>query len=330
VAERLGNWLRSVLSDCRYALRQLRKNPGFTAVAVFTLALGIGATTAMFSVVYGVLLRPLPYPDPNRIMAVFEVTSKGRPSRLADPNFDDFRDQNRSFQAIAKYNHTVVSVSGASQPTRTTVAHVSPDFLKVFGIQPIVGRNFNAIDARKGAGPTVIVSYGYWSQSLGSPRDLSQSHLKVDGAVFSVIGVLPAGFRFPPDVDLWLPADVEGENPSRTSHNYNAVGRLRDGVTIEQANRETSAIARRIHDTSSEQGDYLLKDGMVVPLQYSLTGSARSPLLVLLAAVGFLLLVACANVTNLLLAQLSARERELAVRSALGAARGRLIRQFMT
>ena len=319
-----------MLSDCRYALRQLRKNPGFTAVAVLTLALGIGVTTAIFSVVYGVLLRPLPYPDSNRIMAVLEVTSKGRPSRVADPNFDDFRDQSRSFQAMAKYTDNVASVSGASQPSRTTVAGVSPDFLKVFGMQPILGRDFNASDANKGAGPTVLVSYGYWRQYLGSPRDLSQSHLKIGSAVFSVIGVLPAGFRFPADVDLWLPADLEGENPSRTSHNYNAVGRLRDGVTVEQANRDISAIARRIHDTSSEQGDYLLKDGMVVPLQDSITGKARSPLLVLLGAVGFLLLVACANVANLLLAHVSVRERELAIRSALGAARGRLIRQFLT
>jgi putative ABC transport system permease protein len=328
--ERIGNWLHSVISDCRYGLRQLRKNPGATAVMVLTLALGIGATTAIFSVVYGVLLRPLPYPDPNRIMAVFEVTSEGRPSRVADPNFDDFRDQNRSFQAIAKYNDNVASVSGASQPTRTTVAGVSPDFLKVVGIQPILGRDFNAGDAKKGAGPTLLVSYGYWKQQLGSPRDLSHSHLKIDSAIFSVIGVLPAGFRFPADVDLWLPADLDGENPSRTSHNYNAVGRLRDGVTVEQANQDISVIARRIHDTSSEQGDYLLKDGIVVPLQDSITGKARPALLVLLGAVGFLLLVACANVANLLLAQASVRDRELAIRSALGAARGRLIRQFLT
>src|SRR6266566_4783915 len=293
--ERVGNWLHSVLSDYRYGLRQLRKNPGATAVMVFTLALAIGATTAIFSVVYGVLLRPLPYADANRIMAVFEVNSEGRWAHLADPNFDDFRDQNRSFQAIAKYNDYVVSVSGASQPTRTKVAHVSPDFLKVFGIPPILGRDFTASDAKKGAGPTALVSYGYWRQDLGSPRDLSQAHLKIDGAVYSVIGVLPAGFRFPADVDLWLPADLDGENRSRTSHNYDAVGRLRDGVTVEQANRDISAIARRIHDTSSEQGDYLLKDGIVVPLQDSITGKARSPLLVL-----------------------------------LGAVRGRLIRQFLT
>ncbi len=328
--ERLGNWLHSVLSDCRYGLRQLRKNPGATAVMVFTLALAIGATTAIFSVVYGVLLRPLPYSDANRIMAIFEVNSNGGWSHLADPNFDDFRDQNRSFQTIAKYNQDVVSVSGPSQPTRNMVAGVSPDFLKVFEIQPMLGRDFTASDAKKGAARTVLVSYGYWRQYLGSSPDLSQVHLKIDGALYSVIGVLPAGFRFPADVDLWLPADLDDENPSRTSHNYYAVGRLRDGVNVEQANQDISAIARRIHDTSSEQSDYLLKDGVVVPLQDSITGKARPALLVLLGAVGFLLLVACANVANLLLAQASVRERELAIRSALGAARGRLIRQFLT
>jgi putative ABC transport system permease protein len=329
-AERLGNWFHSVFADCRYGLRQLRKNPGATAVMVFTLALAIGATTAIFSVVYGVLLRPLPYPDSSRIMAVFEVNSKGGWSHLADPNFDDFRDQNRSFQAIAKYQYDVVSVSGASQPSRTAVAAVSPDFLKVFGIQPILGRDFSTGDAKKGATRVVLVSFGYWKEQFGSSQDLSQLHLKTGGAVYSVVGVLPAGFQFPQDVSLWLPTDLDGENQSRTAHNYYAVGRLRDGVSVELANRDISAIARRIHETSSEQGDYLLKDGIVLPLQDSITGKARPALLVLLGAVGFLLLVACANVANLQLAQASVRDRELAIRSALGAARGRLIRQFLT
>src|SRR5271155_636696 len=328
--KRLGNWFHSVLSDCRYGLRQLRKNPGATTVMVFTLALAIGASTAIFSVVYGVLLRPLPYADANRIMAIFEVTAKGTPARLADPNFDDFRDQNRSFGAIAKYDNYVTSISGTGQPTRSMIAHVSPRMLTVFSVHPILGRDFSDGDGKQGAARTALVSYGYWRQELGAPAELSQARLKIDGAEYSVIGVLPNGFRFPADVDLWLPAGLDGEGRSRTSHNYSAVGRLRDGVTVAQANGDISAIARRIHDASNEQGDYLLTDAMVLPLQDSITGEARLPLQVLLGAVGFLLLVACANVANLLLAQASVRERELAIRSALGAGRGRLIRQFLT
>ena len=323
-------WLDDMQRDVGYAVRGLARNPGFTTVTVLTLALGIGVTTAIFSVVYGVLLRPLPYADPDRIVAIFELTNKGRPTALADPNFDDFHDQSRSFQAMAKYGGSLATVSGASPSTRAIVGRVSPDFLKVFGVQPIVGRDFVAEDARLGAAPTVLVSYGYWRQHLRSAPDLSQVHLKIDNTSFSVIGVVPAGFRFPPEVGFWVPTDLHGETPSRTAHNHRAVARLRDDVTLEQANRDISAIARRIHDTSSDQGDYLLVDGRVIPLQDSITGTARSGLLILLGAVGFLLLVACANVANLLLAQASVRERELAVRSALGAGRGRLIRQFVT
>jgi len=320
----------NIIQDLRHAFRILRRSAGFTSVSVLTLALAIGATTAIFSVVYGVLLRPLPYSDPDRIMAIFEVNTRGTWSRLADPNFDDFRDQNHTFQSIAKYSNYVVSISGGSQPTRTMMASVTPQFLKIFRVQPMIGRDFLPSDAKKGAAPVALVSYGYWKHYLGSPSNLSQSHLKVDNAIYSLIGVLPESFQFPGDTGVWVPADLEGENPSRTSHNFSAVGRLRDGVTAEQANAEISTIARRIHDTASDQNDFLLKDAEVVPLHDSMTRQTRSALLILLGAVGFLLLVACANVANLLLAQASVRELELAVRSALGAARGRLIRQFLT
>src|SRR5215472_13608463 len=189
--------MEPLLQDLRQAFRILRRNPGPTAVSVLTLALAIGATTAIFSVVYGVLLKPLPYHDPDRIVALFEITPQGEWNRLADPNFDDFRDQSRGFQAIAKYAASIVSVSGGSEPTRTMVASVTPQFLQVFRVQPLLGRDFSASDATKGAAPVTLVSSGYWKQYLGSSLDFSQLRLKIDNTIYSVIGVLPDSFQFP-------------------------------------------------------------------------------------------------------------------------------------
>jgi putative ABC transport system permease protein len=316
-------------TDMWSAARMVRRSPGYAAVAIFTLALAIGATTAIFSVVYGVLLRPLPYPAPDRLIAVWEINHRGTYSRLADPNFDDFRDRNRTFSGMAKYSNWVTPVVGSAEPTRTMVAVVTRDFFKVVGVQPLIGRGLTADDTHVGAGPVVIVSHRYWTESLGSGEPLSTFHLRIDNRVYSVVGVMPPGFEFPANVDVWRPAELERENTSRTSHNYWGIGRLREGVTAAQAAADLSGIAKDIVRRSTEQGDYLLTNATALPLQASLTGRVGSTLYVLLGAVFFLLLVACANVTNLLLAQAAARQRELAIRHALGAGRGRLVRQFV-
>jgi predicted permease len=321
--------MATLLHDFRHAARVLRKNLGATVVAVVTLALAIGATTAIFSVVYGVLLRPLPYPAPDRLMAIWEINNRGTYSRLADPNFEDFRDRNRTFSAIAKYAEGVTSVAGTAEPVRATVAAVSRDFLKVLAVQPSRGRAFSDQDSRAGAEPVAIVSHRYWQQSLGSAETLSSFHLRIEGRAYTVVGVLPAGFQFPAKTDVWVPVELDPPNTSRTSHNFQGIGRLRDRVSAAQATSDLSVIAKDIIRQSAEQGDYLMTDAVAVPLQSSITRRVGSTLYVLLGAVFFLLLVACANVANLLLAQAAARQRELAIRHALGAGRGRLVRQFL-
>ena len=321
--------MASLILDFRLAARVLVRNLVATAVAVFTLALAIGAATAIFSVVYGVVLRPLPYPEPERLMAIWEVNTRGAYARLADPNFVDFRDRNRTFRAMAKYVSGVASVAGTAEPTRADVAVVTKDFFTVLGVQPARGRGLTAEDARIGAATVAIVSHRYWEQALGSAADLGSFHLRIENRAYNVVGVMPAAFQFPEKTDLWIPAELDAENTSRTSHNYNAIGRLRNGVTVAQAAANLSGIARDIVRQSPEQGEYLLRDATALPLQASLTRRVGSTLYVLLGAVGFLLLVACANVANLLLAQAAARQRELAIRHALGAGRARVVRQFL-
>jgi len=318
--------------DLKFAWRGIVRRPGWSALAVLTLGLGLGAVTAIFSVVYGVLLRPLPYPRPDRLVAVWEVMSGGRHARLADPNFEDFRAQNHTFSALAKHAEWTASVTGLQEPVRVDVAAVSRDFFTVLGVHPSIGRTLGAADAHPGAQPVAFLSHAFWRAHLaagGAAPDLSAIHLRVEGRDFAVAGVMPAGFDFPAGADLWLPADLEPPNPSRTSHNFSAVGRLRDGVTAEGAAADLDAIARGIVEASAEKNDYLLAGAGAGPLRSALTGRVRAPLALILAAVGFLLLVACANVALFLLARAAQRGRELAIRRALGAGHGRLVRQFV-
>ncbi len=318
--------MNGLLQDVRYALRQMRKNSSFSAIAVLTLALGIGATTAIFSVVYGALLRPLPYEKPDQIVRLWEASSSSPRMSFADPNFEDLRAQNRSFQGLAEYGSGIESVLAGSAPTRVPMTSVSQDFFSLMRVQPVIGRGFASSEHRFGAAPTALISYGYWQQFLGEARDLSQIKLTIVGHSVSVVGVLPPGFDFPDHAQVWIPRELWEKLPSRTAHNWHVIGRLRDGVTPTEAHAELAAIGSQLRQQYAPNID--LTDFALLRLQDELTRPVRPALTVLLGAVGFLLLVASLNVANLLLAQGAARQRELAIRIAMGATRARLVRQF--
>lgn len=320
-------WFRRFLQDLRHGGRLLRRNPTFALVSICTLALGIGASTAIFSVVYGVLLQPLPYEKPDQIIRVWEIDDKGNRLSFSDANFSDVRTQSKSFQGLAEYHSGIGAVSGGAEPQRVPIAYVSHDFLGVFAIQPVLGRGFLAEEEKLNGSPAALVSYGFWKNYLNGRTDLSSIKLKVESQAMTVVGVLPPGFRYPDDTQLWLSSDITEKPTSRSAGGWRVVGRLRDGVSMRQASAELSGLGNRIHQQFSR--DTAMTGAVEVPLREAMTDNSRPALLILLAVAGLLLLVACANVLNLLLAHASVRQNELAIRSALGASRGRLVRQFL-
>ncbi|HEX3187153.1 MAG TPA: ABC transporter permease [Pyrinomonadaceae bacterium] len=315
--------------DIRFAWRTLRKRPGFTAVVILVLSLGIGSTTAIFSIVDALLLRSLPYPRADRMVQLREVNTKGNQVNFAGANFYDLAAQNRTLEhlAVSSGSYPLV-VTGGSEPTRARISFGSSGFFAAMGVPPLLGRSFLPEEDEFGGPVAAIVSYGYWQNFLDGRSDLDGMKLNVDGVSCSVVGVMPASFDYPAQTDVWITTNTEPRNPSRTAHNFPVIGLLREGVTLDQAQADVTLIAKNLRETHGTKTDAV--DFALIPLQTFLTRNVRQGLWLLLGAVGLLLLVACANFSNLLLSQIMSRQREFTLRVALGASRFRLTRQILT
>ena len=315
--------------DLRYAIRRLAKSPGFTAVAVLTLALGTGANSAIFSVVNGVLLKPLPFDQSERLVGIFHVW-EGRRTTMSGPNFLDLKKQSQTLEDAAAFSRERLILTGQGEPVRLDSAAVTGSFFDVLRARPLWGRSFREEDSQPGSPRIAVLSYGLWQQRFGARPDVIGRKITLDGVSTEVVGVMPATFSYPAGRALWTPIEYATDftTGQRGAWYLTAIGRAKSGLPMEQVGAEVQTIGKQLAGKFPEANEGL--GFSALPLLESMVGDIRRAVLVLLGAVGFVLLIACVNVANLLLARAAARESEMAVRTALGAGRGRLVRQLLT